>query len=64
MQVAGEAQRIRAKELRNAMNASATLRAVLLKYAQVFMVQTAALCHCQCPCPHRSTSGALAFDGA
>jgi CRP-like cAMP-binding protein len=41
MQVAGEAQRIRAKELRNAMNASATLRAVLLKYAQVFMVQTA-----------------------
>jgi CRP-like cAMP-binding protein len=41
IQVAGEAQRITAKELRNAMNASATLRAVLLKYVQVFMVQTA-----------------------
>jgi hypothetical protein len=29
----------RAEELRNAMNASATLRGVLLKYVQVFMVQ-------------------------
>ena len=61
IQVAGEAQQDQeAKELRNAMNASATLRAVLLN---VFMVQTAHS-HCKCPCPHRSTSCTLAFDDA
>jgi CRP-like cAMP-binding protein len=41
IQVAGEGQRITAKELRNAMNASGTLHGLLLKYVQVFMVQTA-----------------------
>jgi CRP-like cAMP-binding protein len=41
VQVAGEGQRITAKELRNAMSASGTLHALLLKYVQVFMVQTA-----------------------
>ena len=41
MQVAGEAQRITAKELRNAMTASGTLHGLLLKYVQAFMVQTA-----------------------
>ena len=39
-QVAGEGQRIAAKELRRAMKASESLRALLLKFAQVFMVQT------------------------
>jgi CRP-like cAMP-binding protein len=41
IQVAGEAQRITAGELRKAMAASDTLRALLLKFVQVFMVQTA-----------------------
>ena len=41
VQVAGEGQRITAKELRNAMSASGTLHALLLKYVHVFMVQTA-----------------------
>src|SRR5436305_10414300 len=41
MQVAGEGQRISAVELRKAMNASASLRGLFLKYVQVFMVQTA-----------------------
>ena len=41
IQVAGEGQRITAKELRNAMSASGTLHALLLKYVQIFMVQTA-----------------------
>lgn len=41
IQVAGEAQRIKAKELRNAMSASGTLHGLLLKFVQVFMVQTA-----------------------
>ncbi len=41
MQVAGEAQRITADELRAAMKASESLRALLLKFVQVFMVQTA-----------------------
>ena len=41
IQFAGEAQRITADELRKAMAASDTLRAVLLKFVQVFMVQTA-----------------------
>jgi CRP-like cAMP-binding protein len=41
IQVAGEGQRIPAKELRNAMDASATLSNVLLKFVQAFMVQTA-----------------------
>jgi CRP-like cAMP-binding protein len=35
VQVAGEAQRITAEELRNAMNASAILRGVLLKWARL-----------------------------
>jgi len=41
IQVAGEAQRITINELRKAMHASETLRGLLLKFAQAFMVQTA-----------------------
>lgn len=41
VQVPGEAQRIAADELRKAMDASAPLRNLLLKFVQVFMVQTA-----------------------
>jgi CRP-like cAMP-binding protein len=40
IQVAGEGQRIPAKELRKAMAASESLRSLFLKFAQVFMVQT------------------------
>jgi len=41
IQVAGEGQRMPAKELRKAMDASDSLRKLLLKFVQVFMVQTA-----------------------
>ena len=41
IQVAGEGQRITANELRKAMSASQTLHSLLLKFVQVFMVQTA-----------------------
>jgi CRP-like cAMP-binding protein len=41
VQVAGEGQRITASALRKAMNASRTLQSLLLKFVQVFMVQTA-----------------------
>ena len=41
MQAAGKGQCIKAVELRKAMQASPSLRGVLLKYVQVFMVQTA-----------------------
>jgi CRP-like cAMP-binding protein len=41
MQVAGEGQRIAAKDLHEAMDASVPLRNLLLKFVQVFMVQTA-----------------------
>ena len=41
MQVEGEGQRITVADLREAMQASETLRGVLLRYVQVFMVQTA-----------------------
>jgi CRP-like cAMP-binding protein len=41
IQVAGEGQRIAANELRKAMDASVTMRSLFLKFAQVFMVQTA-----------------------
>jgi CRP-like cAMP-binding protein len=40
IQVAGEAQWIKADELRKAMRRSDSLHALLLKYVQVFMVQT------------------------
>ena len=40
IQVAGEARWIKADQLRKAMKASDSLRAALLKYVQVFMVQT------------------------
>ena len=40
IQVAGEAQWIKADQLRKAMRASDLLRALLLKYVQTFMVQT------------------------
>jgi CRP-like cAMP-binding protein len=40
IQVAGEAQSIKADELRKAMRASDSLRTVFLKYVQVFMAQT------------------------
>lgn len=41
MQAAGEGQRIRTAELRKAMQASASLQGLLLKYVQAFMMQTA-----------------------
>ena len=41
IQVAGEGQRMPANELRKAMMASEPLRSLLLKFVQVFMVQTA-----------------------
>jgi CRP-like cAMP-binding protein len=41
IQVAGEGQRITADELREAMGASESLRTLLLKFVQVFTVQTA-----------------------
>ena len=41
IQAAGEGQRIATVELRKATQASESLRTVLLKYVQVFMVQTA-----------------------
>jgi CRP-like cAMP-binding protein len=41
IQIAGEGQRITASELRKAINASQTLQSLLLKFVQVFMVQTA-----------------------
>jgi CRP-like cAMP-binding protein len=41
IQVAGGGQRISARELRKALDASASLRTLLLKFVQVFMVQTA-----------------------
>jgi CRP-like cAMP-binding protein len=41
IQVAGEGQRMPANELRKAMMASESLRSLLLKFVQVFMVQTA-----------------------
>jgi CRP-like cAMP-binding protein len=41
MQVAGEGQRIAVRDLRKAMDASVPLRDLLLKFVQVFMVQTA-----------------------
>src|SRR6202051_2691816 len=40
IQVAGEAQWIKADQLRKAMKTSGSLHAMLLKYVQVFMVQT------------------------
>ena len=40
IQVAGEAHWIKADQLRKAMRASDSLRALLLKYVQTFMVQT------------------------
>jgi len=41
IQVAGEGQQIAAKELRKAMDTSVNMRSLFLKFAQVFMVQTA-----------------------
>ena len=41
MQIAGEGQRISVVELRKAMKKSASLRSLLLKFVQAFMVQTA-----------------------
>jgi len=41
VQAVGEAQRIRAAELRKAMAASASMRALFLKFVQAFMTQTA-----------------------
>jgi CRP-like cAMP-binding protein len=41
IQSAGEGQRMTAKNLRSALDASETLRNLLLKFAHVFMVQTA-----------------------
>jgi CRP-like cAMP-binding protein len=40
MQVAGEGQRMPAKDLRKAMDASKSLRKLLLNFVQVFMAQT------------------------
>jgi hypothetical protein len=41
IQVAGGGQRVAADELRKAMETSATMRSLFLKFVQVFMVQTA-----------------------
>ena len=41
IQIAGEAQRVAAKELRKAMDSSSTMHSLFLKFAQVFMAQTA-----------------------
>jgi CRP-like cAMP-binding protein len=41
IQMAGRGMRIPAVDLREAMDASASLQALLLKYVQIFMVQTA-----------------------
>jgi CRP-like cAMP-binding protein len=41
IQIAGRGMRISAGDLRNAMEMSASLRALLLRYVQTFMVQTA-----------------------
>ena len=41
IQAVGEAQQMGAKELRKAMDTSESLRSLLLKFVQVFMVQTA-----------------------
>jgi CRP-like cAMP-binding protein len=41
IQAAGQGQRIRTLKLRQAMEASKSLRMLLLRYVQVFMVQTA-----------------------
>ena len=41
IQAAGEAQRMAADDLRKAMEASKSLHLALLRYVQVFMVQTA-----------------------
>jgi CRP-like cAMP-binding protein len=41
MQAAGAGQRIRTSELRKAMQTSPSLQGLLLKYVQVFMIQTA-----------------------
>ena len=41
VEMAGKGQRISTEELRKAMKASASLHTLLLKFAQVFMVQTA-----------------------
>jgi CRP-like cAMP-binding protein len=41
IQVAGEGLRITAKDLRKAMDASETMRGLMLKFVQAFMVQTA-----------------------
>jgi CRP-like cAMP-binding protein len=41
IQAVGEAQQMAAKELRKAMDTSESLRSLLLKFVQVFMVQTA-----------------------
>jgi CRP-like cAMP-binding protein len=41
MQAAGKGQRVRTAEFRKAMQDSASLRQSLLKYVQVFMIQTA-----------------------
>jgi CRP-like cAMP-binding protein len=40
VQVAGSALEIKAEQLRTAMNKSPTLRQILLRYVQVFMIQT------------------------
>ena len=52
IQVAGEGQRMPAKELRKAMDASETLRSLLLKFAQVFMVQSDSNRHHKRSGPH------------
>jgi CRP-like cAMP-binding protein len=45
MQIGGPARRIRVAPLRQAMDRSASLRALLLRYVQVFLMQTAETAH-------------------
>jgi CRP-like cAMP-binding protein len=40
VQISGEAMRLRAADLRSAMDASPTLRNLLLRYSQAFLIQT------------------------
>ena len=55
IQIAGRGMRISASDLRNAMEKSGTLRALLLRYVQSFMVQTAhtAIANAQATLPQR-----------
>ena len=64
IQAAGEGQRIGALKFRRAMETSKSLRMLLLRYVQVFMVQTAHTRHFQCTWQTRCASRPMASDGS